>query len=251
MQRHQALVDRATGGSIATHGGGAQLAHRSRSDVGGHRNVALGAHQHQLDRGGVVAGVDQEAGGDLVQHFLATLQVAGGFLDADDVRHRGQAGNGVGQHVAGGTPRHVVEDLRNGHRLGDLAVVQVQAFLGRLVVVRGDQQAGIDAGLLGGGGQFDGLAGGVGPGTGDHRNASGDLLDHVADHRDVFVDVQRGGLTRGADRDDGVGAFLEVKIDQLGQAIPIQTAFCIHGRDQCHHAARNHATTPAAIEIKA
>ncbi len=67
---------------------------------------------------------------------MARLQVAGGFLDADDVRHGGQADHGLGLHVASGTARHVIEDLRDIDGFGDGLEVLVQAFLGRLVVVR-------------------------------------------------------------------------------------------------------------------
>ena len=44
---------------------------------------------------------------------------------------------------------------------------------------------------------------------------------------------QRGGLTGGADRDDGIGALLQVEIHQFAQGLPIQTTLRIHGRDQC------------------
>ncbi|MNT61802.1 hypothetical protein D3C72_1994680 [compost metagenome] len=123
--------------------------------------------------------------------------------------------------------------------------MQVQTFLGRLVVIGRDQQAGIGAHILGRARQFDRLARGVAAGTGDHRDAPGDLIDHPSDHFDMFGHFQRGRLAGGPDRDDGVGALLQVEIHQFAQAVPIETTLCIHGRDQCHHTARNHATTPA------
>ncbi|MNM91872.1 hypothetical protein D3C81_1041830 [compost metagenome] len=245
VQRHQAVVDRAGFGGIATHGGGAQVAHGARSDVGGHRDVAATAHQHQLDSGGVIAGIDQEVLADAVQHFLAALQVASGFLDADDVLHLGQTLDGLRQHVAGGTAGHVVEDLRDRHGFGDMAEMLVQAFLGRLVVVRGHQQAGIRATGLGGFGQLHGFASGIGAGTGDHRNTAVDLVNHATDNFKVLAHVESGRLARGADRYDGIGAFLQVEIHQLREAVPIQSTLSIEGGDQRHHTARNHATTPA------
>src|SRR5690606_34695780 len=135
---------------------------------------------------------------------------------------------------------HVVEDLRDGDRLGDGAEVAVETFLGGLVVVGGDQQAGIGADALGQLGELDGFPGAVGPGAGDHRDAAVDLVGDAADHFDVFLHVQGGGFARGADRDDGVGAFLQVEVHQFAQAVPVQCALRIHGSDQRHHAARNH-----------
>ncbi|SST10097.1 Uncharacterised protein [Acinetobacter baumannii] len=174
------------------------------------------------------------------------MQVAGGLLDADDVRHLGQALDGLRKHVAGGAARYVVEDLRDRNGFGDMAEVLVHAFLGRLVVVRRHQQAGVGAAAFRGLGQRHRLAGGVGAGAGDHRDAALDLVDHATDHLDVLFHVQRGRFTGGADGDDGVGAFLQVEVHQLGEAVPVQSTLSIEGGDQCHHTARNHATAPAA-----
>ena len=108
----------------------------------------------------------------------------------------------------------------------------------------------VGAGGLGVLGQFDRFAGGVGARSGDHRNASVDLVDHAADHFDVLGHAQGGRLTGGTDSNDCIGAFLQMEIHQLAQAVPVQTALRIHGRDQRHHTARNHATTPAGINKK-
>ena len=241
MQGHQAVVDGTGDGRLATHGSGAQVAHGARRDVGGDGDVALAAQQHQLDSGSVVARIDEEVLADAAQYVLGTLQVAGGFLDTDDVVDLRQALDGLRQHVADGAARHVVENLRDGHGFGDMAEVQVQAFLGRLVVVRGDQQSGIGANVLGRTGQLDRLTGAVAT----DRDTASDLVDHALDHFDVLTHVQRGGLTGGADRDDGIGTLLQVEIHQFAQGRPIQITLRVHGRDQCHHTARNHATAPA------
>ena len=182
MQRHQTVVDGASDGRLATHGGSAQIAHGTRRNVGGDGDVALAAEQHQLHRGGVVTGVDEEILADAIQHVLGALKVASGFLDADDVVDLRQALDGFREHVAHGAARHVVENLRDVHGFGDMAEVQVQAFLGRLVVVRGDQQAGVGADILGGLGPLHGLAGAVGTGAGDYRDTPGNLIDHAANH---------------------------------------------------------------------
>src|SRR5690606_40025592 len=93
-------------------------------------------------------------------------------------------------------------------RLGDGAEVAVETFLGGLVVVGGDQQAGIGADALGQLGEPDGFPGAVGPGAGDHRDAAADPVDDAAEHFEVFLHVQGGRFARGAYRDDGGGLFL-------------------------------------------
>lgn len=120
-----------------------------------------------------------------------------------------------------------------------------QAFLRRLVVIRRYQQARISASGLGVGGQLDGLARRIGACTGDDRNTSCNLSNHTADDLDVFAHIQRRRFTGGADGNNGVGALLQVEVNQFAQAVPVQTTLCIHWCDQCHHTARNHATAPA------
>ncbi|MNL15688.1 hypothetical protein D3C87_1366920 [compost metagenome] len=245
IERHQLFVDRAGRDGIALQRGIAHVGHVARRDVGGHRDIAFAAQQHQLDRGGVVAGYHQEVLADAVDDGFGTGHVAGGFLDADDVFHGRQADHGVGQHVARGAARHVIQDLRDVDGFGDGLEVLVQAFLGRLVVIRSHQQAGIGAGDLRIGGQLDGFTSRVRASPGDHRNAPCNLLHHVTNHFDVLVHVKGGRFTCSADRHDGVGAVLQVKVHQFAQAVPVETTLCIHGCDQCHHTARNHATAPA------
>src|SRR5471032_3219057 len=245
VERCQLFVDRPGLDRITGNGCGTQLAHGARCDVCSHRDVAFTAQQDQFNGSGVVTGVHQEVAADAGQDVLGALQVTGGFLDTDDVRHGGQANHGLGLHVAGGAAGHVVEDLRDVDSFGNSAEVQVQAFLGRLVVVRGHQQAAIGAGFLGVAGQFDRFAGRIGARAGDDSNTPCYALDHELDHFDVFFHIKCGRFTRGADRHNGVGALLQVEVHQFAQAVPVEITLCIHGCDQCHHTARNHATAPA------
>ena len=115
----------------------------------------------------------------------------------------------------------------------------------RLVVVRGDQQGSVGADFLSGTGQLDRLTGGVATGAGNYRDAAIDLVNHATDDLDVLADFQGRRLAGSTDRDDGVGAFLQVEVHQFAQAVPVEMTLCIHGCDQCHHTARNHATAPA------
>lgn len=248
VQRHEFFVDRAGLLGIALKGGLAQVGHFARGDVGGNGDVALAAHQDQFDGSRVVAGQDDEVLADAIQNLLGTHQVARGLLDTDDVRHGRQADHGLGLHVAGGAAGYVIEDLRDVDGFGDVLEVLVQAFLGRLVVVRDYQQAGIGAGVLGVLREVNGFGSGVGTGAGDDRDALLAVLytlDHVLDDQDVFFYIQGGRLTGGADSDDRVGAIFQVEVYKFVEAAPIKTPLCIHGCDQCHHTARNHVTAPA------
>jgi hypothetical protein len=124
--------------------------HQARRHVGGDADVALAAAQHQGDGGGVVAGVDGEALGHLADQPLRALDVAGGFLDADDARHLGQAQHGVVLHIGDGAAGHVVQHHRQvAGGLGNGLEVLVLAFLRRLVVVGHHLQLAIGADLLG------------------------------------------------------------------------------------------------------
>ena len=86
-------------------------------------------------------------------------------------------------------------------------------------------------------GQLDGFAGGVGPGAGNHRNAPGDLVDHTADDFLVLFHVQGGGLPGGTDRNNAVGALVQMEFDQAVKRLPIQVATRVHGGYQRHKAA--------------
>ena len=221
-----------------THGG-----HLRRRHIGGHRDVAVAAGQNQLQGGGVVAGIDQEIVAAALTDFPRALQVAGGFLDADDVRHLGETLHGFRQQVAGGAAGHVVENLRDVHRPGHGQEMLIEAFLGRLVVVRRHQQAGVGAVALGVTGKADGFLGAVGAGTGDHRNPFVGHRHDLADHTVVFLEAQGGGLTGGAHRHDSMGALLHMPVDQTAQTFPVHRSVFAHGGYHCHDAAANHAAS--------
>ena len=72
-------------------------------------------------------------------------------------------------------------------------------------------------------------------------------VDDTPDDFDVLGDAERSRLAGGPDSNDCIGAFLQMEVHQFAQAVPVQTALRIHGRDQRHHTARNHATTPAGF----
>ncbi len=215
--------------------------HGRRGDVRGDRDHAPPARDYRLERKVILAAEDIEispaAGHDLGE----SLDLTARFLDADNIVDARQLLDDVGQHVACGAAGHVVEDLRNVDRLGDCLEMQVKAVLRGLVVVRCDQQAGIDAGILGHGREVNRLARGVRAGSSDNRKAAGGQLDHAADDVTVLVGVEGCRFAGGPDGDDGIGAVLDVKFDQPCERLLVHQAVAVHG---CYHgddAALKHA----------
>jgi len=106
-----------------------------------------------------------------------------------------------------------------------------QPFLGRLVVVGGDQQHAVGPGLLGLLGELDRLGGGVGAGAGNDRNPPLHLVDDGLDHVHMLVVVKRRCLAGGAARHDGIGAALNLELHQLAQLLEVHLAVVERGND--------------------
>jgi hypothetical protein len=136
--------------------------------------------------------------------------------------------------------------MNGSDRFGDACGSAVQAFLGRLVVIGHDRQAGVRTDRLAGRSrQFDGLARRVGTGAGDHGNTPGGLLDGHADQFAVLVDIDRRRLAGGADDHDAVGAFLECGSRSGCANGEVQAAILVHGRDDGDKRSGNHGETGA------
>lgn len=116
----------------------------------------------------------------------------------------------------------------------------VQTFLGGLVVIRRHQQTGVGAAFHGATGEVDGLASGIGAGAGDHRHPAAHKLDDLADDLAMLFFIESGGFAGGAHGDDGVGALLDVELDEPRQTVGVETLVCLHGGDQGHHATVKH-----------
>ena len=224
---------------VARDGGHAQLVHQARCHVGRDAHVALAAAEHQRHGGGVVARIDAKACGRFADEPLRPVDVAGGFLDADDARHLRQPQHGFVLQIGHGAARHVVEQHGQiaARHVGDGAKVRVDAFLRGLVVVRHDLQLAVGAHFARVAGQGDGLGGGVGPAAGHDGHAAGHVLDRHADDFLLLIDGDRGRLARGADHADAVRAFGHMPVNQLAQRSEINAAVFMHGRDQRHDAA--------------
>ncbi len=125
----------------------------------------------ERERGRVFAGeLDEAPAPSRARCWLtrSTLPVAS--FHAGDVLQLEQARHGLDRHVDHRARRDVVDDDRDADRVVDRLEVLVEALLGRLVVVRRDDQHRVGARLLRVTGEVDRLAGVVRAGAGDHRH---------------------------------------------------------------------------------
>ena len=101
------------------------------------------ADRQQRQRQAVVAAEHGQVGRG--EDLRGLVHRAGGFLDHGDVRQLGQADDRLRLDVLAGAAGDVVDADRDLDRFGQGLEVLVEAFLGRLVVVGGDDQRGIGA----------------------------------------------------------------------------------------------------------
>ena len=95
----------------------------------------------------------------------------------------------------------------------------VHPLLGRLVIIRSDDQDGVGPGLFGVLGQLDRLLGGIRARACHHRNPALGLIDAPFDHLLVLVMRERRALAGGADRDQSVGALGDLPFDQVAERV--------------------------------
>jgi len=155
----------------------------------------------------------------------------------------GETNRGVDGDVLAGSTRHVVDDLGEVDRVGDLPVVVVHPLGFGFVVVRRNQQECIRAG--GGGllGEIQRLGRIVRASAGDNGYVL-DGVDDGLDNLDVFGVTQRGALASRADRHEAVntGGFepLGVFSERFGVDLVVRGEGGHHRRenpaevDVCH-----------------
>src|SRR5690606_5446005 len=174
----------------------------------------------------------------LAHQPLRALDVAGGFLDADDAGHFREAEHGLMLQVGAGAAGHVVQhDRQVAGGFGDGAEVLVLPFLPGLVVVRHHLQLAVGADLARELRQGDRLGGRVAATAGHHRHPAGSLLDRDADDLAVLLDADRRRLAGGANHADAVRALGHMPVDKFAQRVVINAAVVVHGRDERDDAA--------------
>ena len=79
-----------------------------------------------------------------------------------------------------------------------------------------------------------GHGGVIGARSGHHHRLSRGTIDHPTNDLLTLIGGHGRGLTRGADRDDAVGAFGDVPLDQAPERVVIERAILAHRRDDRH-----------------
>ena len=222
MQRDELAVDGARLGEVSRQGGGAHFSHRFRCHVGRDRDDAVGAHGHERQRGIVVAAVDGKALGQAGQQRRSPADVTRGVLQPDDVGVVGQPQHGGIGDIGHGAAGHVVQDDGQTAFLGHRGEVAVQALLRGLVVIGGHLQRGVHPHLEGVASELDGLARGIGTGTGDDRDTAAAMLGGDPDELSMLLDADGGRFSGGAHRHDGAGPGLDVPVEQVAICVEIQ-----------------------------
>ena len=207
VERPQPGVDLAGAVEVAGLGRVPHLAHLRADQLRGDEDPPRPADFERLQERVVVAGEDREA--------VDQLQlVVVGLLQPDHVVDLGEPGEVLRGDVDDHPRGDVVGDQRQvGDRGGDRLEVGDDPGRVRLVVVGRDDQRRLGAGVGGGLGQLDRVAGVVGTGAADDRRPVADLVDDRSQQPDVLGVVERRRLSGRSGDDDPVRAVL----DDLGR----------------------------------
>ena len=167
-------------------------------------------------------------------------EIAAGLLDAVDLRELGKDLIGFrrkGHPRAGG---HVVENHGQLHPLGNVLIVLDKPGLGGLIVIGRHMQQSICAGILGVLGQVHRGGGVVAPRPGNDLHPAVDPPDAVFHDGDVLPDGQGSALAGGAADADGVHTAGNLLVNQLAEAVVMDSSAVQKGGDDgAAHAGKN------------
>ncbi len=190
-----------------------------------------------IDRNGrvqaVVAAVQVEAVGHLGHEAGRARRVLRGVLHADHRRDlAGEAHQHLGVHLPSCADRDVVDQERQVGGVTHGPEVRLEPGLAGAVVVRGDHEQAVDAGLGGPRRQLDGVPGVEAARSGHERH--GDRLPHRGPEVDRLVVGQRRGLAGGAGQHQAVGALVDQPRGQRRGTVQVQRQVVVERRDHGH-----------------
>ena len=142
------------------------------SQVGNDRNNSISAKRQKRQGQSVVAGQNGKAGMlglDFCKNVGHLVDVAAGFLNADDVGQIGDARQSVGGDVGAGAALNVVNQNRKAY-FADGRKVAVDSLLAGLVVIGSHNQGRVGSRFLGALGVANRVAGVVASRSYDNRN---------------------------------------------------------------------------------
>ncbi|OBQ35412.1 MAG: hypothetical protein AN484_26240 [Aphanizomenon flos-aquae WA102] len=147
-----------------------ELRHRAGDEVGRDRDDALGTDLGEGQGQGIVAAEDDEFWVRLAHEARGLLDLATGFLDADDVRMLlPEAQGGLDGDLDAAATGDGIKDDRLRRGFGEQGKVTEEPFPAGLIILRGDEQERIGAGFVGGRGQVGGDRNSGGEGKGEVR----------------------------------------------------------------------------------
>lgn len=167
-----------------------------------------------------------------MSELVYSFDGAAGFFDAIDIgASLVEALDGGDSDFYAAAAGDAVEDDGEAGGVSDFLEVEEEAFLGRAVVVRGDEEDGVCAELLGLLGEVDGFVGAIGAGSGDDFAAACGELDGETDDFDVFFVGEGWGFAGGADGDDTVDACGDLELDKFLEGGDVEFAVEEGGSD--------------------
>jgi hypothetical protein len=216
---------------------GHHLAELAPDPVRGHADHAERADRKEGQGHGVVAAVDLEARGCCGDDPGGVGHVTGCVLKGHDV---GDVARQAQQRRRGDAPagahRDVVEDDRQVGRRRHRREVPVEGVLGGAVVVRGDAQDAVDAGVAGRLGQLDRVAGVVRARPRQHRD--GHRLGDGPPQGEALVVGEHRALTGRPGKHQAVGAVLAEPPGEGDCRVEVELAVLVEGG---HHGGQHRA----------
>ena len=229
------MVDGQGVGIVALQGQAGHAAELCREGVAKHGNHTYGTEGDEREGNAIVARNDVEAFRLVLDDVVHLTDVARRFLDGHDVLEvAGQAKGGFGGHVHTGTSRYIVEHDRQVCSFGHGLVVLVDTFLRRLIIIRYNDQEGIDTGhVVVLHALYHGL-GAIATHAQQDRNSSAYTVDNGAFHLLLLFLAQRrsfGGCTQHTQE---VRSVLQLIIHQAKQCFVIHATVFFERGNQCN-----------------
>src|ERR1700719_1053555 len=237
-------------GKIAGKSGLYKAGHFRGYFVGGDGDQAAATEGNKRQRQRVVAGEDEKIFGNEVEDGAHLGDIAGGFLDAHDIRDLREAEDGGRLDVDAGAALNAVEDDGQVDGGGDGFEVLEEAFLRGLIVVGSDGEDAVGAEILEFDGERDDFSGVIAAGAReDGHFALGDFEGELDDAEMLGV-RERGAFSGGAAGDEEVDACVELAGDERAEGLLVERAVSAKWRYECGAGSGKHGCSFLRIPNK-
>ena len=197
--------------------------HFTRDNIRGDGDDALAAERHDGGGGAVIAAPDGEVRRAEVEGVLNKIEVVARLLDTGNVRMLGKRLIGLRRAADACARGDIVEDDGNIDRVSDGGEMLHKTALRGFVVVRRDGEQRVDARALRGFGERNGGRGAVRAAARDDGHAAVDGAHAALNERHALIVAQRRSFAGCAADDDGVGAALNLALDETVEGFEIDT----------------------------